>query len=493
MKDASGFNPKKADKFCIVIILIVCLFSIVSYFVTSNLSNALQSSLPFIACSVVVVLTYFIPINSKIKGIFYSIVILAGALSTLSSDPTDQTTQYTIAASIVILALYFSKEILVIYGGVLNLTFVVLYFTNNEMLFGKIRPISYLISTLVVINGIFIVLFFVNKLGNGMIVNSSNKEKEASGLLGKLKVSMEKIERSSKILNEECTILEQNMSSIVKSSDDVTKAIGEMAQGTQINAENISNINTNMSNALFEVNETKKISEDISRTSKEISNSVSMGSEKTNAMTAQMQIINQAIGTALTTVNELQVNINNINNFLEGINDIARQTNLLALNAAIEAARAGENGKGFSVVAQEIRQLAEQSGGIVKDINTIIKQVGEKTSMALDMVENGEKAVETGNTIMNEVAGYFGDVRNATELTINSLNTEKSMIADISEMFAKVHVQIETIAATSQQHAASSEEVSATLENENNDILHIKHSINDIKQLSDELKEMIKK
>jgi methyl-accepting chemotaxis protein len=348
-----------------------------------------------------------------------------------------------------------------------------------------------MISTLITINGIFIVIYFINKWGRELIDNAAKKENEANQLLKKLQMAMEKVEQSSLILSSNVESLDQNMSVIVRTSSETTSAMNDMAAGTSQQASSISDINVGMSDALEKVRATREISEQISVASTEISHNVDKGSEEINRMIDQMKTISEAIKTSLITVNDLESNISEINRFLVGINQIAEQTNLLSLNAAIEAARAGEHGKGFSVVAEEVRKLAEESSDIVKDINRITLQISEKTENAVNTVSDGEVAVEAGNTLINAVAEKFRDVQLSVGDTLKSLELEKTMIEDIDDIFMKMQEQIGNAASISEEQAASNQEILATLESSNNDIISINNSIKEIRQLSDEMKASI--
>jgi methyl-accepting chemotaxis protein len=204
-----------------------------------------------------------------------------------------------------------------------------------------------------------------------------------------------------------------------------------------------------------------------------------------------MQTINQAVGAALSTVNVLQSNIEEINGFLEGITQISDQTNLLSLNASIESARAGEHGKGFAVVASEVGKLAVQSSQTAKNIQSITEVISKNSAAAVDKVSHGEKAVIAGNTVLNEVGDYFKEVEKAINETFDLLETENSMIGNILEQFIKVQERIENIASISEEHSASNEEILATIENENNDIVSIKASIQEIKEMSKVLNDLM--
>lgn len=485
------YNLKKADFVCTCIILAISLLTIINNFTSRSLSDAFNASIPVFAIVIIIICIYFIPINSRIKGFMYSLIIFAAAVYSLIQDPTDQALQYTIAASIVILGLYYSAKLLISYALIVNTTFIIIYFVDSYTLFGKDRPISYLVSTTLMVNSIFLVLYFSNKWGGEIITKATNKEEEANGLFTKLQSTFEKVEESSTVLNKNVTVLDTNMNSIVESSRNTTRTMNEVAKGTEHQAESINNINFNMTEAIKEVASTKEISERLTDNSDLISQKVSQGSEKINSMTLQMQTINQAVSAAHATVNILQSNIEEINNFLEGISQISEQTNLLSLNASIESARAGEQGKGFAVVAGEVGKLAEQSSQTAKNIKRITEVISSNSAAAVAKVSQGQEAVIVGNTVLSEVGNYFHDVEEAIKETFELLEKENTMIYKIMEKFKQVQERIESIASISEQHAASNQEVLATIENENNDMLVIKTSIQEIKQMTNLLEALM--
>ncbi len=146
-------------------------------------------------------------------------------------------------------------------------------------------------------------------------------------------------------------------------------------------------------------------------------------------------------------VEELGVSSSKIGDIVQVINDIADQTNLLALNAAIEAARAGEQGRGFAVVADEVRKLAERTTKATKEISMMIKEIQTNTERAVDSINSGTTEVEMGKELANKANDAL------KKIIENSHN-----ISDI----------IDQVAAASEQQSQTGDEISRNIENISN-------------------------
>jgi len=144
-------------------------------------------------------------------------------------------------------------------------------------------------------------------------------------------------------------------------------------------------------------------------------NSVEKGNEAVEKTLREMSILKEKVEAIAAQIQNLSKETNQIANVSDLVSDIANQTNMLALNAAVEAVRAGENGKGFGVVASEIRKLADESRKSAEKINGLVRNIQTAIKSTVTVTQDGTKNLETGVKIAQETAQVFADVANAME------------------------------------------------------------------------------
>lgn len=239
-----------------------------------------------------------------------------------------------------------------------------------------------------------------------------------------------------------------NSQSVAASSEQISASTQEIA-GTSTNqsaaANNITELFKELSLAIDSVassaEEAAELSNDTVRTARE-------GGYVVETSLQGMQTVNNQM-------KQLEDDSSKIGDIIEVIDDIAEQTNLLALNAAIEAARAGEQGRGFAVVADEVRKLAERSSDATKEITKIIKVMQENTKQSVRAVaESVEQSSMTSQAFEQII-----QMVNTSSLKVNEI---AAACEEESAQAAEVMDSVQSIAASSEESAAASEETAAT-------------------------------
>ncbi|MBR1885346.1 MAG: methyl-accepting chemotaxis protein [Schwartzia sp.] len=198
-----------------------------------------------------------------------------------------------------------------------------------------------------------------------------------------------------------------------------------------------------------------------------------------------MKAMSDQMAEASAVVGTLGDRSKEIGQIVETISNIADQTNLLALNAAIEAARAGEAGRGFSVVAEEVRKLAEQSGDAAKSISSLIGGIQGDTGAAVAAMQKQTESVEQSSAVVNRAGEAFAhietlvnDLYGHIEKALASINQAKESSHQVKGSIQKIQKVAGTTVSDTQMVSASTEEQSSMMHEINN----ASHSIAEMAQ-----------
>lgn len=200
------------------------------------------------------------------------------------------------------------------------------------------------------------------------------------------------------------------------------------------------------------------------RSSDEVAKLVHDGATLMQYSTHQMQTISSTIGQSSDTIRHMAEQSEQIRKVTSLITAIAEQTNLLALNAAIEAARAGEHGKGFAVVADEVRNLAEQSKQSAGEIGRMINFMMQNVDKAVSSIEEGSLQVDEGLIVTEKTGAIFSQIESSTEDMHTKLDTMSAAIAQIQTITGKVLSEANVIEELAIQSSAEAQSASAATE-----------------------------
>lgn len=257
--------------------------------------------------------------------------------------------------------------------------------------------------------------------------------------------------------SEQTSFISNNMETVSQ----VSSGVSQIAMGAKGQASSIS-VTANMLNQMAgSIQEVARSAQNVAQSAGRTKETADKG-EKAVALTIDgISGVKTKVFETAVRIKELGDHSQKIGEIIRVIDDIAEQTNLLALNAAIEAARAGEHGKGFAVVADEVRKLAERSGKATKEIADLITTIQFLTSGAVAGMEQGTGEVEQGVSLALDAGNALKEIIQTVEETYMQINNISAAVEEISASSEEVVKAIHNVSAITQQSSATSEELTA--------------------------------
>ena len=299
----------------------------------------------------------------------------------------------------------------------------------------------------------------------GQVADSANSVATAAGQLAKAS------EQSGEATSQIAVTIQQVAKGTTEQTEGVTRTAGSVeqmsraidgvARGAQEQAAAVTKASQVASRISTAIEQVTNNAQAVTRDSAEAARYSRDGAKTVKETISGMEVIRTKVGISASRVEEMGTRSEEIGAIVETIEDIASQTNLLALNAAIEAARAGEQGKGFAVVADEVRKLAERSSLATKEIAGLIKGIQKTVNEAVVAMKESAAEVEAGVVRANSAGEVLNNILGAAESVYKQAEEAGSAAARVSVAAGELVGAVDSVSAVIEENTAATEEMAA--------------------------------
>nr|WP_066297179.1 methyl-accepting chemotaxis protein [Bacillus sp. FJAT-29937] len=319
----------------------------------------------------------------------------------------------------------------------------------------------------------------------GNLAKSFNQMKENLRLLVReVSIDAEQVAATSEELSASA---EQNSSA----TEQISLAIQEVALGSEKQVSHATAANQAVAKISMGMNQAAASIQSVADLTTAANDKAVAGNEVVTQTVEQINLVQQSVNETGVVVNSLGDKSVEIGQIVELITQIADQTNLLALNAAIEAARAGEHGRGFAVVADEVRKLAEQSGGAAGQIRELIQEIQTEAEKAVQSMNHGASVVDEGIKLVHQTGDAFKDIVKSIEQVTTEAQEVSAIVEQVNSSSQNMVVMMEGVANIAEQSAGNTQNVAASAEEQNASMEEISSSAETLSDMALHLQAVI--
>ncbi|KAK1548279.1 hypothetical protein Q3G72_025077 [Acer saccharum] len=278
--------------------------------------------------------------------------------------------------------------------------------------------------------------------------------------------SLVQMASSNASVNATIETMAKSTSVTTEAIDNMARSLGEIAHNIERLNDTILQTSTAVSNMTSNINDVERTSKETAELSEQVSADAEIGVLALQKTLQGIDNIKQASQSAAGVIVHLGRRIEEIGAILRVIDEVAAQTKLLSLNAAIIASQAGEHGRGFSIVADQIKQLAQRTGSSTREISSLIQSVQEESRNAISAMEVGVTSVDTGVVLGHEAAGALEKIRQSAVASTTMIKKIASAAVDqargsreIADSIERIAQSVGQISSYSQQQVKGTEQI----------------------------------
>ncbi len=252
--------------------------------------------------------------------------------------------------------------------------------------------------------------------------------------------------------------LTDNAGQLVSAAGEISSSSDEMSRGANEQTQQMSQISAAIEEMAATIVESSRNAGDATDASNSAAGNAVEGGKVVAETIQGMQRISTVVRRSADSISKLATSADQIGEIVSVIDDIADQTNLLALNAAIEAARAGEQGRGFAVVADEVRKLAERTGSATREITEMIKGIQTETQEAVEAMETGTSEVDNGRELADKAGMSLNEIVQVSQQVMDMIRQIAVATDEQSAAAEQISKNVEQVSAITRETATGAEQ-----------------------------------
>lgn len=333
---------------------------------------------------------------------------------------------------------------------------------------------------------------------NVKITNTGNDEigmlaQNFAAMIAGLRELLGQVSNSAQVVSAASQQLTAGAEQSAATAEQVTIAIDGIAESAEKQAYSANETTTLVTQIVADIEQIVSESGVVASVSEGTADLAAKGGTTVEEAVSQMSHIETSVASSAQVVAKLSDRSIEIGQIIDTISGIANQTNLLALNAAIEAARAGEQGRGFAVVADEVRKLAEQSENAAKQIAHLIGEIQSDTEKAVVAMNKGNEDVKKGTAIVSEAGQMFKEIITVTNNVSEQMRGISASIEHMATNSLKIEAAVKDIDSMSRSNANQTLQVSAATQEQVASVEEIKKASQSLVETANELQNSVNK
>ncbi|WP_409296705.1 methyl-accepting chemotaxis protein [Peribacillus sp. SCS-26] len=302
---------------------------------------------------------------------------------------------------------------------------------------------------------------------------------------------VEGIKASSRSLTSVTEGIENQMADIRESNKQIVEGMQQVASAASVQMDRSAESVSSMQEMTAGIQRIAEAASGVSSQSADATHEVEKGNNDLSSIIKEIENIKAKVDASANNVEELGTKAGEIENIVDIISAIAEQTNLLALNAAIEAARAGEHGKGFAVVSQEVRKLAEESKRSAQQITEVLQSFKKIIAFSVTRMEEGSKDVETSTKAIVSAGDNFSRILQSVEAVNGEIQEVSAVTEEMSAGSETIMSSIEEFSHLTRNTAKASTLAAASSDMQDNAVEQVTEATAALKELSETLQQSI--